>query len=199
MKKVRFISPYSNYPKAIVGEQSYQDNIKNVLGYIDDEQKRIREDGFTAELILEDDNPFDPGNAVRVDIDGETVGYLSKSDASWYRRAFAKLGLTDTVGMCGAAISGKRDSNYEDHNFGVFLDIDLKNLQVEPERAAKPIMAVKEPRTQESALKRESIVDKKDLIQSVIDIWNKGLLEKTIIVVSVLLILNFIIMVLREF
>lgn len=147
MKKVYFVSSYDNYPKGIVGESNYQDNIQNALGYIDDDQKRFREEGLTAELFLEDDNPHDPENAVRVEIEGEIVGYLSTSDAKRYRKAIKALELSNIIGVCGAAISGKRPDDYEDMNFGVFLDLDLKDLKVEPERV-KPVKVIEEPLTQ---------------------------------------------------
>lgn len=141
METVYFVSPYfDKYPVPTEGESSYQANIQNAAGYIDDDKKRFRQDGFSAELVLEDSNPFDLGNAVRVDIDGETVGYLSKSNAARYRKALNKIGMADVIGICGAAVFGKREDTFEDMNFGVWLDIDLKELIVEPKQPSqKPI------------------------------------------------------------
>lgn len=162
LKKVRFQSSYSNYPKSIVGESQYQDNISYVVGYFDIDEKKFRADGLTAELYLEDDNPFDPGNAVRVDVEKKTVGYLSKNDASKYRNAIAKLGLSDFIGVCGSAVSGKRDSLSEEMNFGVFLDLDLHNLRIETERPKEkpqPVAAV-EPITKPRA-QQDKVIEKK--------------------------------------
>ncbi|MBI5951861.1 MAG: hypothetical protein HY865_09405 [Chloroflexi bacterium] len=151
MKKVYFVSAnLDKYPLSIEGELHYQSNIQNVAMYIDDDKKSFREDSFTAELFFEDENPHDPGNAIRVEIDGETVGYLADYRAKKYRKALQKIGITEPViGCCGAAIFGKREDEYEDMNFGVWLDLDLKDLKVEPERV-KPVQqpANPEPITQ---------------------------------------------------
>lgn len=85
-------------------------------------------------MILEDDNPHDPNNAVRVEIEGEIVGYLAKHNARRYRKGLEKLNLTDVIGVCGAAVFGKKEYDFEDMRFGVWLDLDLKELVVEKER-----------------------------------------------------------------
>lgn len=38
-----------------------------------------------AKLIYEDDNEYDD-NAISIEIDGNTVGYLSREDAKLYRK-----------------------------------------------------------------------------------------------------------------
>jgi hypothetical protein len=134
MEKVHFVSTYSDrYPLSIEGESNYQENINSLIPYVDSDKKRYREDGFSAELILEDDNPYDPNNAVRVEIDGEIVGHLSMGNARRYRKGLAKINLTNVIGVCGAAIFGKKEYEFGDMNFGVWLDLDLKDLQIEHE------------------------------------------------------------------
>ena len=65
MKIVKFQSSYQKpYPLQVVGEQSYRDEIESVTGSFD-EAEGIDED-FTARLILDDNNPHDRGNAVKV-------------------------------------------------------------------------------------------------------------------------------------
>ena len=128
--KVLFLTTYS-HSTSVVGESNYQENIQRVIGFIDDDREPVREEGFTAELVLEDDNPYDSGNAVRIDIDGCTIGYLSRDDAAMYRRSLSLLRLDDRViGMCSAVISGKWNDEVESLLFGVYLDLDTSRLSI---------------------------------------------------------------------
>jgi HIRAN domain-containing protein len=61
----------------VVGESSYQPAIRKACGWSPGTDTHF--DCF-AELVPEPTNPYDP-NAVRVDIDGACVGYLSRADA----------------------------------------------------------------------------------------------------------------------
>jgi hypothetical protein len=71
-----------------------------------------------AALIPENDNRHDP-KAVRIEIEGKKVGYLSRSMARRYRMRFARR----TV-YCKARIVGGWDRGANDTgNFGVRLDI----------------------------------------------------------------------------
>jgi hypothetical protein len=74
--------PPSAFPVAIVGESAYQDNLQRICG-------RFGADGVNlvrpALVILEDTNPYDD-QAVRVDIDDLTVGYLNRTNALRYRK-----------------------------------------------------------------------------------------------------------------
>jgi len=61
------------YSLDVVGESNYQDALDEIVGERTDESAEF----YTkAELYLESNNKYDK-NAVRVDIDGLTVGYLS--------------------------------------------------------------------------------------------------------------------------
>lgn len=98
----------------------------------------IADDGLTqawADLVLEDDNPYDRG-AVRVEIDGEKVGYLSRDIAPTYRPVGLRLRELGYVGRCAATIKG----NERRRLFGVFLDLAspdviLKDLKGAPTAA----------------------------------------------------------------
>jgi hypothetical protein len=161
MKKVYFASAYlDKYPLSVEGESKYQSNIEYAAGYFDDGKKKFREDGYSAELILEDSNPYDPGNAVRVDMDGATVGYLAMHNAAKYRKALQKLGLSDVIGVCGAAIFGRREDEDEGMNFGVWLDLDLKDLKVNSEKEIKPASppVIQEPATQPRKISSKAAV-----------------------------------------
>jgi hypothetical protein len=125
----------SEYSLEIVGEKSYQKAIKEISMYKDLVEKDdldFKLKGFTASLILEDENKFDPGNAVRVDIDGQIVGYLDKRNAEWYRDQLSKLGIPKETCTCKASIFGKREAPGKPMFIGVWLNIDLKQgLEIE--------------------------------------------------------------------
>lgn len=71
-----------------------------------------------ADLIVEDDNPYDR-NAVRVEIDGMKVGYLSKEMAPLVRPALLRLRERGLMGRAAATINGNR----REQIFGVTLDL----------------------------------------------------------------------------
>lgn len=81
----------------------------------------IADDGATqawADLVVEDDNPYDR-NAVRVEINGQKVGYLSREVAPTYRPVGLRLRELGYVGRCAATIRGSERRRL----FGVFLDL----------------------------------------------------------------------------
>ena len=73
-----------------------------------------------AQLIPEPKNPHDK-NAVRVEIAGQTVGYLSKENALRYATAF---GLKTST-TCGALITGGWKRKGSTGHYGVTLDLEL--------------------------------------------------------------------------
>lgn len=66
----------------VVGESFYESNLYELCGPAEDHMRQLAK---MAILTLEPNNPYDP-NAVRVDIDGLTVGHLSRKDAVWFRQ-----------------------------------------------------------------------------------------------------------------
>jgi hypothetical protein len=123
----------SEYSMEIVGEAKTQRNIKEVILYkymVEKDDLEYRDDKLTATLILEDDNKFDLGNAVRVDIDNKPVGYLSREDAKRYRKALEKLGISNERCTCKAAAFGKREDFGKSMFFGIWLSIDLDHLEI---------------------------------------------------------------------
>lgn len=73
-----------NFDLEVVGEASYQSNLEVICGpkKPEGENKLVE-----ALLILETNNPHDR-NAVRVDIQGKTVGYLPRGEAKDLRKIF---------------------------------------------------------------------------------------------------------------
>jgi hypothetical protein len=132
---VKFQSSYLEpYPLQVQGESFYKKNIEGVSNYMGDDEG-VNVDDLIGQLVLDDANIYDTGNAVRVEIDGKIVGYLAKPVAKLYRQKLAELGIPKVIGQCYASIRGgfiKKDGEQAD--FGVRLDLDLNNLIIEPER-----------------------------------------------------------------
>jgi len=123
----------SEFSIEIVGEAKTQKAIKEVVMYkmmVEKYDLEYKDDKLTAVLVLEDDNKFDLGNAVRVDIEDKTVGYLKKEDVTKYRKALNKLGITNERCTCKASAFGKRDDIGRNMFFGIWLSIDLDNLEI---------------------------------------------------------------------
>jgi hypothetical protein len=104
----------------IVGESHYQSALERIAG---GKHRDSAEHECTATLVLEDSNPHD-GDAVRIDIAGQTVGYFPRDDAKAYRRVLAKAGSPHATFTVPAMIVGgwKRGAANEG-SFGVKLNM----------------------------------------------------------------------------
>lgn len=109
------LKPGRGWIVEVVGESRYQDSLTRSY-------KRHGGDGHdlkvTAAIVPEDANPHDP-NAVRVEIDGRTVGYLPRELAPDYRGTIGKQ-----PGSCSAKIVGGfvRDDGTQ-ASYGVKLNV----------------------------------------------------------------------------
>lgn len=106
----------------IVGEGNYQPALDRICG-------GKSEDGYEYEcvavLIEEPSNPYDR-NAVKVTIDGQTVGYLAREDAVDYKHALADAGLAGRAVEVDAIVVGGWSRRRGDNgHYGVKLDMDL--------------------------------------------------------------------------
>lgn len=117
----RGLEPIGDYRQSIVGESNYQRELDRIAGGKTEKGHEIK---TTAEIVLDDGNPHD-NKAVRIDIDGRTVGYLKKNDARKYRRWLEKQDAPRGVVVeCGALISGGWDRGKGDSgHYGVRLDL----------------------------------------------------------------------------
>jgi hypothetical protein len=108
------------YSLDIVGESKYQSALEEICGGRTEEgHKKI----VQATLIHEDDNPYD-NKAIRVDIGGMSVGYLSRENARQYRKRLNEAGHPGITTTCSAMIVGGWDCGGDDKgHFGVKLDI----------------------------------------------------------------------------
>lgn len=76
-----------------------------------------------ALLVLENTNPHD-ANAVRVEIDGALIGYLSRDNARRYRADLGAAGAEIATVRCKARIvGGFETATGERAHFGVRLDL----------------------------------------------------------------------------
>ena len=92
-----------------------------------------------AQLVLENDNPHD-SMAVRVDIQGQTVGYLSREHARQYRRQLERAGYPSTDAYCNARIRGGWDRGEGDQGqYGVFLDLPIDDWVDDHGQPPKPL------------------------------------------------------------
>ena len=84
-----------------------------------DEDSVLKTRILTAHLILDNDNPCD-SNAVRIDINNRTVGYMNREQALSSRRRLDEKALANQITTCNAIITGNTEINGE---YGVKLDI----------------------------------------------------------------------------
>ena len=106
---------------AVDGE-SFQDAIKLLLqenAIASDEDSVLKSRILSAHLILDNDNPCD-SNAVRIDINNRTVGYMNREQALSFRRRLDEKALANQITTCNAIITGTVEVN---SGYGVKLDI----------------------------------------------------------------------------
>src|SRR2546428_14035176 len=84
----------------IVGESHYQEALEAICGPRSDEgEDRLVE----ARLVLENDKPHD-SMAVRVDLQGQSVGYLSREHARQYRKQLERARHASPDAHCNTRI-----------------------------------------------------------------------------------------------
>lgn len=106
----------ASYSYNIVGEQSYQNNLKKIAGPKEEESKFFE---CYAKVSSEPFNQYDK-NAVKVEINGLLVGYLSKSEA-------AKLSGKVVNKNVPAVIDGGWKDEESTGSYGVKLAINNVN------------------------------------------------------------------------
>ena len=106
----------ASYLYNIVGEQSYQNNLKKIAGPKEEESKFFE---CYAKVSSEPFNQYDK-NAVKVEINGLLVGYLSKSEA-------AKLSSKVVNKTVPAVIDGGWKDEESTGSYGVKLAINNVN------------------------------------------------------------------------
>jgi hypothetical protein len=118
---VRLAGPHL-FSLEAVGESNYQATLDRICGGRSFDGADVLTE---ATLIYEDTNPYD-SQAIRVAINGQTVGYLSRAHARQYRREMAKAGNAGRTAVCAARIRGGWDRGGDDRgSYGVRLDIAM--------------------------------------------------------------------------
>ncbi len=104
----------------VVGELKYQEALESICGPRNDEGEDLETE---AQLIHEDNNAYD-SLAIRVDIGGSTVGYLSRENARQYRAQLTVAGHRGLNAWCKARIRGGWDRGARGQGkYGVVLDL----------------------------------------------------------------------------
>ncbi len=104
----------------VVGVSHYQRALNTICGgKTEDSQEKL----VKATLVHEDENPHD-NKAIRVDIDGMTVGHLDRKKARKYRNKLKEAGHPGITAECSAVIVGGWKRGFFDRGFyGVILDL----------------------------------------------------------------------------
>jgi len=97
----------------VVGESHYQDNIDKIAGGKTEEGHELQVDAI---LVREPSNQYDK-NAVRVDVNGMTVGYLDRASAKTYIRKYGDVTTISSAVVVGGWKRGRKDSG----SYGVRL------------------------------------------------------------------------------
>lgn len=101
-RDVNILMGAGNFDLEIVGEAHYQAALEAICGpRVPKGVNRFE----TAWLILEDKNPQNK-NAVRIEIRGRQVGYLSSEAAILYRQQLIARNMPRANGQCQAVIRG---------------------------------------------------------------------------------------------
>ena len=108
------------------------DEVLNYQKYLNFLSGRWLKNGSNRELIAklhyENLNPKD-NKAIRVVVNGGTVGYLSCEDARLFRERLEKVGREGLIVSCHAmAIGGKRTWFFNKTDFDVCLDLPIEKL-----------------------------------------------------------------------
>ena len=109
------------YEFAVLGVARYRPALAKLCDVDQRDPKSVE-----AFLVLEDANPRNK-NAVRVEVQGRTVGYLSPELAEGYRRRLVESGYPGARGICKAKIVVRMYSSMGGHaDYSVRLDLPQK-------------------------------------------------------------------------
>jgi hypothetical protein len=108
------------YSFDVVGEIHYQEILESICGGRTKKGHRLEVEAY---LVPENDGPYGR-NAVRVYIQGLTVGYLHWKSAPIFREQMKETGVAGAAAKCNAIIVGGWDHATGDRGyFGVRVDL----------------------------------------------------------------------------
>lgn len=103
----------------VAGTGHYQGALKTIAA----DHGNTRAEVYCIALLIPDpDNPHDD-QAVRVEIDGATVGHLPRDHAASFRKRLARKKMEPVTTQCAARVWGGFDRNKEPIDYGVDLFI----------------------------------------------------------------------------
>jgi hypothetical protein len=106
-----------------VGESHYLEAFELICGPRTDESVDLV---VEATLVHEDDNLVD-AMAIRIDVEGHTVGYLRREVAREYRSVIRNAGYPGVSARCQANIRGGWDRGLRGQgNYGIWLDLPTR-------------------------------------------------------------------------
>jgi|GEM_PF-1284384 len=111
--------PIDAFDVIVVGVSFYQQALEKISCNKREEGNKML---VRAQIVPEEGNPYD-SNAVRIEINGETVGHLSRTNALKWRGKMINEGFSDAV-TCPAKIRWDRAFK-EEGSYGVWLNVDL--------------------------------------------------------------------------
>jgi hypothetical protein len=127
--KIRSASPMSGaFDVVVTGVSFYQMALEKIFGGRSGEGIEVI---MQAQIIPYDDNPYD-AYAVRIEIEGEIVGHLSRKDARKWRSKMISECFSGAV-TCRAKIVWDRGDD-KAGSYGVWLDTDLTLSDSNPEK-----------------------------------------------------------------
>lgn len=127
-------NPSSRYAVEVDGESRYQDALDRICGGRTKAGHKLE---VPASLVLEYGGPHAP-KAIRVDIDGQTVGYVERKAARTLWQKVAEAGLTSEAVTCDAIIVGGWDRGEGDSGYyGVKLDLPTTQAPAQPFRTPR--------------------------------------------------------------
>lgn len=103
----------------VVGESNYQNALANLCGGREEESANFP---CTATVIPEPENPYDP-KAVRIDVEGATVGYLSRKAARTFEPIAQELRARHATLTCPARVVGGWQRGFDAGSFGIVLNL----------------------------------------------------------------------------
>lgn len=113
----------NQYNFHIIGEAAFQENLLHLAGRKQEKAKCIK---LNALIQAEPTNQFD-AQAVRVQINGYTVGYFDRQTAMDFKTTLAARQIApSTVFKANASIVGGWKDHKSEGDFSVYLDIDNK-------------------------------------------------------------------------
>ena len=124
-KEPVFVEGNGYFDLEVVGESHYQEHLESLCGGYSIKGSKQE---VVAKLHYENCNTYDH-NAIRVVVDGGTVGYLSREKARLYRKRIEKAGQDGIIVSCNAKIfGGKRVWLFKKTDFGIWIDLPIEKL-----------------------------------------------------------------------